>query len=149
MPFWVGPMQVWAKRPPLSPKDKKLWPCNPLPKIHSRAPSKRRAWRTSTLYWGMPITRFPFSSGCCRYPMGVDVYLVRERLLRHCCESIRYGIRSATILAFRNWPRKPNHDVGKILPELRAPIIGKGSLIKTFYLDAAYSPWPEKLVDKV
>src|SRR6266566_4847509 len=36
MAFWVWPMQVWAKRPPLSPKDKKLWPCIPLPRIHGR-----------------------------------------------------------------------------------------------------------------
>ena len=40
MPLWVWPMQVWAKRPLLSPKDKKLWPCIPLPKIHSRAPQE-------------------------------------------------------------------------------------------------------------
>ena len=33
MPVWVWPMQVWAKRPLLSPKDKKLWLYIPLPKI--------------------------------------------------------------------------------------------------------------------
>src|SRR5437899_13016710 len=108
MPFWVGPMQVWAKRPPLSPKDKKLWPCIPLPRIHSRAPSKRRAWRVSTLYWAMPITPFPSSSGCCGYHIAL-------RLLRRCCDSIRSGIKSGTILVFRNWPQKRSHESEELL----------------------------------
>src|SRR6266853_2568868 len=111
MPFWVWPMQVWAKRPPLSPKDKKLWPCNPLPKIHSRAPSKRRAWRTSTLYWGMPIMPFPFSSGCCGYRMAL-------RLLRRCCDSIRSGIKSGTIPVFRSFVRTNSYEFGAV-PRLR------------------------------
>src|SRR6266478_5380838 len=107
MPFWVGVMQVWAKRPPLSPKDKKLWPCNPLPKIHSRAPPKRRAWRLSTLYWGMPIMPFPFSSGCCGYRMSL-------RLLRRCCDSIRSGIKSGTILVFRSFVRTNSYEFGAV-----------------------------------
>ena len=41
MPFWAALMQVWAKRPLPLRKDKKLWPCIPLPKIQSRAPTKR------------------------------------------------------------------------------------------------------------
>ena len=32
------------------------------------------------------------------------------RLLRRCCDSIRCGIKSARILAFRNWPRK-SHEI--------------------------------------
>src|SRR5213079_245298 len=88
-------MQVWAKRPLLSPKDKKLWPYIPLPKIHSGARKKTTEWRASTLYWGMPITRFRFLNGCCRYRMGM-------RLLRHCCDSIRCSIRCETIRASRN-----------------------------------------------
>ena len=32
MPLWVWPMQVWAKQPLLSPKEKKPWPCVPFPK---------------------------------------------------------------------------------------------------------------------
>src|SRR6266700_474219 len=123
MPLWVWPMQVWAKRPLLSPKDKKLWPYIPLPKIHSRAPPKSRGWRRSTLYWGMPITRFPFSSACCRYRMAVRCFL----LLR-CYDSIRSGIKSATILAFRNWPRKRNRDVGKIFADSRHVALKKRSL---------------------
>src|SRR6266566_9860908 len=111
MPFWVGPMQVWAKRPPLSPKDKKPLPWIPLPKIHSRAPAKRRSWRRSTLYWGMPITPFPFSSGCCRYRMPL-------RLLRHCCDSIRSGIKSGTILVFRSFVRTNSYEFGAV-PRLR------------------------------
>src|SRR6266567_4164541 len=108
VPNWVWPMPVWAKRPLLSPKDKKLWPCVPLPKTHGRAPAKRIAWRVSTLYWGMPITRFPFSSGCCGYRVAL-------RLLRRCCDSIPCGIKSGTILAFRNWPRKRNCESKEIL----------------------------------
>src|SRR6266581_4136367 len=111
MPFWVGPMQVWAKRPPLSPKDKKLWPCIPLPRIHSRAPPKRRAWRISTLCWGMPITPFPFSSGCCGYRMLL-------RLLRRCCDSIRFGIKSGTILVFSSFVRTNSYEFGAV-PRLR------------------------------
>src|SRR5437016_191061 len=111
MPFWVWPMQVWAKPPLLSPKDKKLWPCIPLPKIHSRAPSKRRAWRISTLYWGMPIMPFPFSSGCCGYRMPL-------RLLRHCCDSIRSGIKSGTILVFSSFVRTNSYEFGAV-PRLR------------------------------
>ncbi len=38
MPLWVWPMQVWAKQPLLSPKDKQPWPCIPLPKIQWMAP---------------------------------------------------------------------------------------------------------------
>ena len=38
IPFWVWPMQVWAKQPLLSPKDKKPWPCVPLPKTRSKVP---------------------------------------------------------------------------------------------------------------
>src|SRR5438067_7904627 len=104
-------MQVWAKRPPLSPKDKKLWPCIPLPKIHSRAPLKRRAWRISTLYWEMPITPFPFSSGCCGYRMAL-------RLLRRCCDSIRSGIKSATIRVFSSFVRTNSYEFGAV-PRLR------------------------------
>ena len=33
MPVWAWPMQGWAKRPLLSPKDKKLWLYIPRPKI--------------------------------------------------------------------------------------------------------------------
>src|SRR5437868_15550460 len=62
----------------------------------------------STLCWGMPITRFPFSSGCCRSRMAL-------RLLRRCCGSIRCGIKSATILAFRNWPQERNHESEELL----------------------------------
>src|SRR5437868_2519679 len=115
MPFWVGPMQVWAKRPPLSPKDKKLWPCIPLPKIHSGARKKRRAWRTSTLYWGMPITRFPFSSGCYRYHTAMRGFLLLRR-----CDSIRPGIKSETILVFRNWPQKRSHESEELLRRAEA-----------------------------
>src|SRR5438876_127010 len=57
----------------------------------------------------MPITRFPFSSGCCRYRMALPP------LLRRCCDSIRSGTKSATILAFRNWPRKRNRESKEIL----------------------------------
>ena len=32
------------------------------------------------------------------------------QLLRRCCDSIRSGIKSATILAFRNWPQKRNRE---------------------------------------
>jgi TolB-like protein/Flp pilus assembly protein TadD len=71
----------------------KPWPCTLPPKIRSRAPTKRRGWRVSTRCLAMPILRFPFSSGCCRR---------RIRLLRHCCDSIRCGIRSATIRVFKN-----------------------------------------------
>src|SRR5438132_9281548 len=113
MPFWVGPMQGWAKRAPLSPKEKKLWPCSPLPKIDSRAPEKRRTWRPSTLYWGMPITLFPFSSGYCRYRMLL-------RLLRRSCGSIRSGIKSGTILVFRNWPQKRSHESEELLRRAEA-----------------------------
>src|SRR5437762_1879249 len=108
MPFWVRLTQVWAKRPRLSPKNKKPWPCVPLPKTHSRVPKWRSTWRASTRCWGMPITRFPFSSGCCRYRMPWP-------LLRRCCDSIRCGIKSATILAFRNWPKKRNCESKEIL----------------------------------
>src|SRR6266576_3262868 len=111
MPFWVGPMQVWAKRPPLSPKDKKPLPWIPLPKIHSRAPAKRRSWRRSTLYWGMPITPFPFSSGCCGYRTPL-------RLLRRCCDSIRSGIKSGTILVFSSFVRTNSYEFGAV-PRLR------------------------------
>jgi len=38
MPFWVRLMQVWAKQPLLSPKEKKPWPCFPLPKTRLRVP---------------------------------------------------------------------------------------------------------------
>src|SRR5437870_5763476 len=113
MPFWVRLMQVWAKRPLLSPKDKKPWPCVPLPKTHSRAPTKRLGWRKFTLYWGMLITRFPFSSGCYRYHTAVRCFLLLRR-----CDSIRSGIKSATILAFRNWPQKRNRELGKLPSEL-------------------------------
>src|SRR6266566_610887 len=113
MAFWVRLMQVWAKRPLLSPKDKKPWPCVPLPKIHLRAPKKRRAWRVSTLCWGMSITRFPFSSRCCRYRVAVRCFLLLQR-----CDSIRSGTKSATTVVFRNWPQKRNRDVGKIFAEL-------------------------------
>src|SRR5437870_2693504 len=57
----------------------------------------------------MPITRFPFSSGCCRYRMALPP------LLRRCCDSIRSGTKSATILGFRNWPRKRNRESKEIL----------------------------------
>ena len=40
MSIWVWPMQVWAKRRLLSPKDKKPWPRIPLPKIHWRGPAQ-------------------------------------------------------------------------------------------------------------
>src|SRR5438094_3508218 len=109
MPFWVRLTQVWAKRPPLSPKDKKPWPWVRLPKTHSRVPGKRSTWRAATRCWGMPITRFPFSSGCCRYRMALPP------LLRRCCDSIRSGTKSATILAFRNWPKKRNCESKEIL----------------------------------
>src|SRR6478672_2526861 len=56
----------------------------------------------------MPIKRFLFSSGCCRYHM-------LARSLRRCCDSIRYGIKSATIRAFRNWPQKGNHESEELL----------------------------------
>src|SRR6266550_975934 len=102
-------MQVWAKRPLLSPKDKKLWPYIPLPKIHSVARKKRTEWRASTLYWGMLITRFPFSSGYYRYHTAVRCFLLLRR-----CDSIRSGIKSATILAFRNWPQKRNREDKRI-----------------------------------
>src|SRR5712691_5159839 len=59
----------------------------------------------------MPITRFPFSNGCCRYRMAL-------RLLQRCCDSIRCGIKSATILVFRNWPQKRNRELGKLSSEL-------------------------------
>src|SRR6266567_3501001 len=111
MAFWVWPIQVWAKRPPLSSKDKKLWPCIPLPRIHSRAPAKRRAWRSSTLYWGMLIMPFPFSSGCCGYRMPL-------RLLRRCCDSIRSGIKSGKILVFRSFVRTNSYEFGAV-PRLR------------------------------
>ena len=48
----------------------------------------------------MPITRFPFSSGCCRYRMAV-------RLLRRCSGSIRCSIRFGTIRASRNSSPRP------------------------------------------
>src|SRR5947208_11345973 len=57
----------------------------------------------------MPITRFPFSSGCCRYSMALPP------LLRRCCDSIRSGTKSATILAFRSWPRRRNRESKEIL----------------------------------
>src|SRR5207249_6628228 len=56
----------------------------------------------------MPTTRFPFSNGCSRYRVAL-------RLLRRCCGSIRCGIKSATILAFRNWPKKRNCESKEIL----------------------------------
>jgi len=96
----------------LSPKGKKLWLWFPLPKIQQRALQERRRWRASTLYWGMPVTRFPFSSGYCRYRMPV-------RSRRHCCDSIRCGIQSGTILVFKNWPRKRNREREEIVAELR------------------------------
>ncbi len=58
----------------------------------------------------MPITQFPFLSGCCRYPM-------RVRLLQHRCGSIRCGIKFATTLAFRNWPQKRNREAEEISAE--------------------------------
>src|SRR5437870_2701625 len=61
----------------------------------------------------MPITRFPFSSGCCRYRMAVF------RLLRRCCDSIRRGIKSATILAFKSWRRKRNREREGIVGQLK------------------------------
>src|SRR5882724_7619133 len=109
MPIWVRPMQGWVKRHLLWPRDKKPWHCILLRKIHSRARDKRRPWRVSTRCLAMPITRFPFSSGCCRYP---------TLPLRRCCDSIRSGTKFATIPAFRNWPQKRNRDVGKIFAEL-------------------------------
>src|SRR5438874_5715253 len=57
----------------------------------------------------MPITRFPYSSGCCRYRMALPP------LLRRCCDSIRSGTKSATILVFRNWSRKRNRESKEIL----------------------------------
>src|SRR4029077_10359749 len=67
----------------------------------------------------MPITRFPFSSGCFRYRMAVG-------LLRRCCDSIQCGIKSATIRAFRNWSRKRNREPEKISPNEKAlaPVAG-------------------------
>src|SRR5262245_14059575 len=38
------------------------------------------------------------------------------QLLRRCCDSIPFGIKSATILAFRNWPQKANQFQKKALP---------------------------------
>src|SRR5437870_1354714 len=61
----------------------------------------------------MPTTRFPFSNGCCRYRVAL-------RLLRRCCGSIRCGIKSGAILAFRNWPQKRNREREEILAELTA-----------------------------
>src|SRR5438132_6540664 len=61
----------------------------------------------------MPITRFPFSSGCYRYHTAVRCFLLLRR-----CDSIRSGIKSATILAFRNWPQKRNRELGKLSSEL-------------------------------
>src|SRR5437773_2219381 len=58
----------------------------------------------------MPITRFPFSSGCYRYPILP---------LRRCCDSIQCGIKSAMILAFRNWRHKRNRDLEAIFAELK------------------------------
>ena len=37
------------------------------------------------------------------------------RLLRRFCGSIRHGMKSATILAFRNWPQKRNRESEKLL----------------------------------
>src|SRR6266516_964894 len=111
MPFWVRLMQVWAKRPLLSPKDKKPSLCIPAPKIRSRALEEKKTWPASSLCWAMPIMRFLFLNGCWRY---------RSRLLRHCCDSIQSGIKSATILAFRNWPRKRNRELGKVFCRTRS-----------------------------
>jgi hypothetical protein len=97
--YLVRPMPVWAKRRQLSPKDKQPWPGIPLPKIHLRARKRRTEWRVSTLSWGMPITRFPFLNGCCRYRMAL-------RLLRHCCDSIQCSIHSEMIRASNNWSRR-------------------------------------------
>src|SRR5260370_39149609 len=61
----------------------------------------------------MLITRFAFSTGCCRYRMAVRCSLLLQR-----CDSIRPGTKLETIPAFRNWPQKRNRDVGKIFAEL-------------------------------
>src|SRR5436190_21463377 len=62
----------------------------------------------------MLITRFPFSSGYYRYRMPVRCFLLLRR-----CDSIRSGIKSATILAFRNWPQKRNPEREELLAELQ------------------------------
>src|SRR5207253_3255950 len=84
------------------------------------APKRRRPWRRSTLSWEIPITRFQFSSGCCRY-------LLALRLLRRCCESIRSGIRSVTILVFKDWRQKRSCEFKKIPRPNLARVLSAGN----------------------
>src|SRR5438874_8710002 len=51
----------------------------------------------------MPITRFPFSNGCCRYRVAI-------RSLLRSSGSIRSGIKSGTILVSRNLPWKRSRE---------------------------------------
>src|SRR5713101_1315935 len=80
----------------------------------------------------MPITQLPFSNGCCRYRVPL-------RSLRRCCCSIRSGIKSATILAFRNWRRKRNRERENNFSELAVCGVEKALLGNLFDFSAARS----------
>ena len=95
MLFWVPPMQVWAKRPLLSPKAKKPWPCIPLPSIHGAAQSWRSEWQQIYARLGDADHAIPILKRLLQLPIGFG-------LRRRCCGSIRSGTRSATIRVSKN-----------------------------------------------
>jgi tetratricopeptide (TPR) repeat protein len=71
---------------------------------------ERKPWPRSTLCWVMPIMLFPFSNDWCKPPHPPRLSLRSFALSRS-------GIRSATVLVFRNWPRKRSREVGKNFAE--------------------------------
>ena len=83
MQLWVSSYAGLGEAPSAIAEGQKGMAINALPKIQWMVSISRQIWHKSTLYWGTPITPFPFSIVCCRYPgLNVPLGTITPALLR-------------------------------------------------------------------